>query len=800
MGTKCATVPEPAAEGQPQVPDKMNCRNPIEMSEKSGKAKEAWPFLIASPKTVWREGVGAVGKDTPEAASDSIERTRRFIKYPYSLHTLVFKMLEDEYGVNNVVPEMLPSLACPDCPAYSADTPFKSKEFSVITKDVDDMMRAPKTSSPEMFPTGPEAGHRTRYFVEPNIVLGGLLLRQERSKTEECASLYPDVEDKIESTCRGKASTTADFGVDPTFVSTSRVYRATNALVMNEKYDEKEINSKGIPYGFFNTQTRPGSERSSSGISNFPVLFDINMNSSRVADVLTYLKDGNYIDASTKILNMDLLIFNRPQSVLGKVSVSIMPRSSGGLKFSYSIDVLDTELYDTKENALNSVDTLRKYLEIAFVILLIYLLLIEFVEIFEMGWAARDVFAYFKSMGNALDLGSYFLQLVAMQLWHTYVKKCKDLDPQRHWDVYNDYVATSRFFEAGPEMAKYLAFVEDFNEAANLKTTYTVVVALILFCVCFQSLKNINFHPRLGIVTRTIALASGDLTFFLVLFCMIAGMYAFFGCLVFGNEMDRFSSFAYAFASVLEACIGQYNPVDEPEFTLGKMTLAQLYFWSYICISFFILLNALLAIVVEAYDKVQTAADEESKQDPLNFMIYESTLHLIWPKCSYVRITHLQKLLEDASSEAHTNIRPWRLGCCLGAQLRHGLTPHSQSKKLLIIPKDILEKRFNTIVLDQDAVATAVEISLPACTERTCQTIAYNLMELLGTAGVDKDGDGKISDLEMMAFKDGQELDLESEIATYDDKMKGNDGGNAEEAKQKAAKRRRAVRLRRMMM
>jgi hypothetical protein len=319
------------------------------------------------------------------------------------------------------------------------------------------------------------------------------------------------------------------------------------------------------------------------------------------------------------------------------------------------------------------------------------------------------------------------------------------------------------------------------------------VVAIVLLCVCFQVLKNINFHPRMGIVTRTIAKAAGDLSFFLILFSIVAGMYAFFGCLVFGQEMDRFSSFANAFEAVLETCVGMYNPVDEPEFTLGKKVLAMMYFWSYIVISFFILLNALLAIVVEAYDKVQTAADEESKQDPLNFMLYEMGLHLVWPSCGYMRIAHLSKVIHDCSDPTRRNIRPWRLGLCLGTQLRHGMFPAQQSKKLLVIPKDILEQRFNTIVLDQDAVATAVEIMLPACSETSCKAIAYNLLQLLGTGGIDKDGDGKISDLEVMAFKDGQEMDLESEMATYDDKFA------TEHDKKEKEKKKRAVRLTRMV-
>ena len=46
--------------------------------------------------------------------------------------------------------------------------------------------------------------------------------------------------------------------------------------------------------------------------------------------------------------------------------------------------------------------------------------------------------------------------------------------------------------------------------------------------------------------------------------------------------------------------------------------IATIYYWTYMLIAFFILLNALLAIIVESYAGVKALADQEEDIDPLS--------------------------------------------------------------------------------------------------------------------------------------------------------------------------------------
>ena len=62
--------------------------------------------------------------------------------------------------------------------------------------------------------------------------------------------------------------------------------------------------------------------------------------------------------------------------------------------------------------------------------------------------------------------------------------------------------------------------------------------------------------------------------------------------------------------------LGIYEPQEDMDVTFLPKT-ANAYYWSYMVISFFILLNALLAIIVDAYAACKSEADGQAEVDPL---------------------------------------------------------------------------------------------------------------------------------------------------------------------------------------
>ena len=107
--------------------------------------------------------------------------------------------------------------------------------------------------------------------------------------------------------------------------------------------------------------------------------------------------------------------------------------------------------------------------------------------------------------------------------------------------------------------------------------------------------------------------AAGDLTFFAVLLIMINSIFALLGITIFGDYSEGFRSFPSAFMTTIKLLVGLYDPTEDIKAS-SQPIFANVFLWSFQIISFFILLNALLAIIVESYDR--TKADAEADRCP----------------------------------------------------------------------------------------------------------------------------------------------------------------------------------------
>ena len=82
-----------------------------------------------------------------------------------------------------------------------------------------------------------------------------------------------------------------------------------------------------------------------------------------------------------------------------------------------------------------------------------------------------------------------------------------------------------------------------------------------------------------------------------------------------GNFTEAYSNLGFAWLTGLQMLMGNYSPQDD----VGQTFWTDLFYWTYMLVSFFLLLNALLAIIVEAYDKVKQGI-QEGQVDVLQIM------------------------------------------------------------------------------------------------------------------------------------------------------------------------------------
>jgi hypothetical protein len=148
-------------------------------------------------------------------------------------------------------------------------------------------------------------------------------------------------------------------------------------------------------------------------------------------------------------------------------------------------------------------------------------------------------------------------------------------------------------------------FVELVTSMAAQEKLFRRALSVYPMIVMLRLFKSFKAQKKLALVTDTLAKASQDLlhfsiVFFTVFFCMIVN-----GLLFFGQDLTVFGSVPRAVHACFRAMFGDYDWDLMKEIGFTK---AGIWFWIFMIVMYLILLNMLLAIVMDAYSYVSTKA------------------------------------------------------------------------------------------------------------------------------------------------------------------------------------------------
>lgn len=125
---------------------------------------------------------------------------------------------------------------------------------------------------------------------------------------------------------------------------------------------------------------------------------------------------------------------------------------------------------------------------------------------------------------------------------------------------------------------------------------YVIVLITLMF------VKRMQFHPVLGVVSRSLHLAAEDLRNFVFLLACLVSMYAAIGHSVFGANISKFSTAYLSLETCIHALLGDVSIGKEMRMLLDPhRTMGALFLWSYMILIFTVVLNFVLAIIVDAF-------------------------------------------------------------------------------------------------------------------------------------------------------------------------------------------------------
>ncbi|KAK3236953.1 hypothetical protein CYMTET_52939, partial [Cymbomonas tetramitiformis] len=241
----------------------------------------------------------------------------------------------------------------------------------------------------------------------------------------------------------------------------------------------------------------------------------------------------------------------------------------------------------------------------------------EFVEMYQERQTSGSVMNHFRDFFNVIDFLSFGILLCTISLWIRVLILCHHFDIEIRYDVYK---STTGFDENGghvnwlqwsdAEGSELQEVTDRFSELIYIGDQiylYRCFSGMSICLMLMRVLKLMDFHPDIGMVTRTISEAGTDLTNFSILFVIILALYTCMGHLLFGAATEIFSTYARSLNTCFVMMLGDAGFAAEiPD--LGGRTAqfsGYMFFYSYMVLVFFILLSALLAIIVAAMDNVK---------------------------------------------------------------------------------------------------------------------------------------------------------------------------------------------------
>ena len=385
----------------------------------------------------------------------------------------------------------------------------------------------------------------------------------------------------------------------------SRLLRIQNTP--SECFGERVPGNEDVaPFGPWSDPTKYTSRRQ-HGESRFTA--DLNNDSAFTTKIVDELILDDFASKNTRRLSLSLLAYNHASVLFCFVRVYLDITAAGRGTVSFFTEAISAQEY------FHSWATFQLMLEVVLAAWTVVHALQEVRQFAQERRRFGRVGAYVGSFFNWLDWGRIASVLGLLGTWMMIAT-----DDSRSIDLQvNDYV--------------------DLEGPTQLYRVYDVVVCFALLLSLTSLLQYFELSEKLAAITRALAHASADLPYFMCLFMLFYLGFAFVGHLRFGPSLyGTWGRFDKALYTCVELMIGNYQfseleaTASGPDDVLAYVSIA-VYYYLFIFLMYFLMVNMLLAILMDGYMKVKEAASSASARDtsfnlgPLGADLWNATLN-----------------------------------------------------------------------------------------------------------------------------------------------------------------------------
>jgi hypothetical protein len=203
----------------------------------------------------------------------------------------------------------------------------------------------------------------------------------------------------------------------------------------------------------------------------------------------------------------------------------------------------------------------------------------------------------YVSFENVVDWVNVFYGAALIAMWFLHLNKVQELK--------RDYLEQASVNVVGSwkDENMRVGFFNKVDDIIQGGESRRIWIALYPFVVLSRFFKAFSAQPRLSLVTQTVKRAAVDLIHFGLVFMSIFMLFTLSAIVLFGQDIKEFANFARAADNSFHILLGEFD--WEMMKQVGRVP-AGIWFWSFMWLVNLVMLNMLLAIVMDVYTEVKS--------------------------------------------------------------------------------------------------------------------------------------------------------------------------------------------------
>lgn len=291
------------------------------------------------------------------------------------------------------------------------------------------------------------------------------------------------------------------------------------------------------------------------------------------------LEDNLWVERHTRAILTEFTIYNAQTNLFCIVTlVAEFPATGAVIPYA---SIQTARLYDFTDNIMFFVLTC----EGIFVLFILFFAYRELKQIYKTG-----IQAYLKEFWNCVELGIILFTFAAIALYVYRALNIRNvLDLVKH-DPFN---------------------FKSFQFAGYWDETYTFLLAIIVLLANIKLNKLLRFNKRFSLLASTLKYAYFSLLMFSIIWGIVFTAFTLVAALVFGPTLSSYRSVIASLTSLLSLMLGRTAFFEMRD---TNRILGPLFFFGFMFMMSFVLINMFLSIVVDSFRVVKNDNDKQSNE------------------------------------------------------------------------------------------------------------------------------------------------------------------------------------------